>query len=288
MRAVAAGPELRVLPSIQLERAQRWLERSGRWLMVCLVGGQLLFAAYVGLFYGYSAWTGRWELWRKALPHGLEAGQTLANAAVSSHLVFSVLMLAAGAIQLLPVVRRRMPALHRAVGRGYLLAAVVLSVSGLYMVWVRGDVVGDRWQHLAISVNAVLVMACAVMAGYRAYQRQIARHQRWALRLFVCTSGVFLFRLGLMGWLAVHRAPVGFDPKTFSGPFLTILAFTVYVLLPLVALESYHWARQQRTVATIWAVTAQLWLLLAVCAVGLMAATAGLWWPRVALVMGAA
>jgi hypothetical protein len=34
---------------------------------------------------------------------------------------------------------------------------------------------------------------------------------------------VWFFRLGLTLWLLVHQAPVGFDPKTFSGPFLIVL-----------------------------------------------------------------
>ena len=36
-------------------------------------------------------------------------------------------------------------------------------------------------------------------------------------------NGVWFFWLGLLLWLMIHQQPVGFDPKTFTGPFLTFL-----------------------------------------------------------------
>jgi hypothetical protein len=35
-------------------------------------------------------------------------------------------------------------------------------------------------------------------------------------------SGVWFFRLGMFLWLAINRGPAGFEPDTFTGPFLTI------------------------------------------------------------------
>jgi hypothetical protein len=51
-------------------------------------------------------------------------------------------------------------------------------------------------------------------------------------------NGVWFFRVGLMLWLVLNNGPVGFDPKTFRGPFLDFWSFADY-LLPLAVLEVY-------------------------------------------------
>src|SRR5207253_1370504 len=160
------------------------------------------------------------------------------------HLLFSTFVIVGGAVQLVPLVRSRWPRIHRWNGRVYLTAALVLSVGGLVMVWTRRTV-GDLSQHISISINAVLIMACGAMALRHALARRFDLHRRWALRLFLVVSGVWFFRIGLMAWLVINQGPRGFDPKTFQGPFLTFLAFAQY-LLPLLVLELYMRAQASR------------------------------------------
>ena len=146
------------------------------------------------------------------------------------------------------------------------------------MVWFRGAV-GDMVQHLAISLNAVLVVACAGMTLRRALSRDFAAHRRWALRLFLCVSGVWFFRVGLMFWLAVNGGPAGFDINTFTGPFLSILAFAQY-LLPLTVLELYLRSGAGGGAVARGATALLLVALTAAMAVGIAVATMGMWWPR--------
>lgn len=260
--------------------ASRWLSASATAWLVVAVLGKLVFAAYVLRFYGGALLDGEPQRFNRVLPHGWVAGATVDNAVLVAHLAFTVLIVLAGGLQLLPAIRRRWPALHRWTGRSYLLAAAVLALGGLWMVWVRGGAAGDLSQHLAITVNAALILLCAAMAWRAARARRIDLHRRWALRMWVAVSGVWLFRVGLMAWLGLWQAPVGFDAKTFSGPFLTVLAWSVYAVVPLLVLEAV--LRAQRSLATgpKAAVAALLVVLTLITAFGVVVASLGMWGPR--------
>ena len=235
--------------------------------------GQLLFAGYVAGFYGRTAVQGRPEAWNQVLPHGYVAGDTFFNLVLALHLLFAVAITIGGALQLIPQLRRSVPAFHRWNGRIYLLLTAVMSVGGLIMVWVRGGVVGDLSQHIAISVNALLILGFAGTAWRHARARRIDSHRRWALRLFLAVSGVWFFRVGLMFWIVVNQGPVGFDPKSFTGPFLTFLAFAQY-MLPLGVLELYFRAQRRRDPRSQFVMAAGLEILTLPMMVGIVAAAA--------------
>jgi hypothetical protein len=133
-------------------------------------------------------------------------------------------------------------------------------------------------QHLSISLNALVIMGCAVMALRYARARRFAEHRRWALRLFLVSGGVWFFRVGLMLWLIIHRAPVGFDPKTFQGPFLTFLGLAQF-LLPLAVLELYLRAERSSPLGRL-AMAGGLVVLTLAMGAGIGAATVGMWLPR--------
>lgn len=157
------------------------------WLIVTLAG-QVLFAAYVANFYGGAAIAGEYERWSKVLPRGFDATDPLGNAMLGLHLLLAVAWVLGGMLQLIPAVRLHAPALHRWNGRLYICFATALAVGGLWLVWVRGGVVGDLAQHLAISINALLILGCAAMAWRAARLRLYGDHRRWALRLFVVAT----------------------------------------------------------------------------------------------------
>jgi uncharacterized membrane protein len=250
------------------------------WLAVTLVG-QFVFAAYVAGFYGRTALTGAFEEWNDVLPRGYVAGDAAGNLMLGLHLLLAVALIAAGALQLIPSVRRHAPAVHRWNGRAYVGCASVLAVGGLWLVWVRGGVVGDLSQHVAISLNALLILGCASFAWRAARSRRFDEHRRWALRLFVVASGVWFFRVGLMAWLALHRRPVGFDAATFQGPFLTALAIGAYVVLPLALLQLYFVAQERGNALAQGGMAALLCAVTLVIAGGTLAATMGMWLPRI-------
>jgi hypothetical protein len=259
-------------------RAGRALQLVAMLWFGVFVTGQLLFAAYVALFYGRAAWAGDLAAWNKVLYRGWIAGDGVGNAAVAVHLLLAVVVIASGTLQMIPQLRARRPAWHRWNGRLYLAGALLLSVGGLFMVWTRGTV-GGLVQHLSVSANAVLILLCAALAWRQALARQFVLHRRWALRLLLAAAGVWFFRVGLMAWLVLHQAPVGFNPKTFEGPFLSVLGVAQF-LLPLAVLELFLRAQAAGTAGQRWAMAAGLGLLTLLMALGIAAASLGMWLPR--------
>jgi hypothetical protein len=245
---------------------------------VVAVLGQFAFASYVVGFYGRTAVRGDFRQWNTVMPHGYVPGDRVGNALVGLHLAIAVLIMASGALQLMPQVRRWAPRFHRWNGRVYLVSAGLMGMGGLAMVWGRGAV-GDLSQHLAISLNALLIMACAGMAWRQALARRFDRHRRWAIRLFLVVGGVWFFRLGLPLWIVLNQGPAGFDPDTFTGPALTTLAFAQYTV-PLVLAELYFRAQCSPRPAVRWTMAAGLSVATLATAAGVVAASTMLWLPH--------
>jgi hypothetical protein len=247
------------------------------WFVVAFVG-QLLFAYYVLAYYGGSAIEGSWHKWNKVFEHGYVAGDAIGNIAVGVHLFLALVVTVCGPLQLIPQIRTYAPTFHRWNGRIYLTTAVVTSIAGLVMLFNRGSV-GGTIQHVAIALNAVLVIIFAAMALRYALARDFVTHRRWALRLFLVVSGVWFFRIGLMLWIVLNKGPAGFDPVTFQGPFLYFLGFANY-LLPLAVLEIYFYAKDKGSAPQRVTVAVGLFVLTIAMAAGILFATKLMWLPR--------
>ena len=258
--------------------ASKSLTASVNLWFLTAVAGQLVFAIYIAGFYGRATLSGDLAAWNKVMPHGYIPGDTAGNFAVGMHLLLALIITLGGALQLVPQIRRHAPTFHRWNGRLYISTAFLISLIGLYMVWTRGAV-GDLTQHIGISINAVLIMLCALQTVRYARARKLAVHRRWALRLFIVASGVWFFRVGLMLWLALNGGPVGFDPHTFTGPFLNFLSFAQY-LIPLGIVELYIRATGNTRPAARWAMAALLLIASIGMGAGIVVTTLGMWLPR--------
>lgn len=265
--------------------ARDWTASAGRlltraatsWFVVAALG-QLIFAYYIFALYGTSALRGDWAQWNKVMLRGWNVGDTVGNFAIFVHLLFAFVVTFGGMLQLVPRLRHHMPAFHRWNGRLYLLSGIAAALGGTYLIWVRGTV-GDVWQHWGTTFNAVLIVWFAVMAWRNARAGDYATHRRWALRLFLVMSGVWFFRVGLMLWLMIFQRPVGFDGKTFTGPFLTALAFG-QTLLPLLIVELYFRAQKSRSPRFKAAISGLLIVAALATAAGIFGAYMGLWKSR--------
>ena len=135
-------------------------------------------------------------------------------------------------------------------------------------------------QHTGTSLNALAILLCGCMALRYAMARKIEIHRRWAMRLYLAVSGVWFFRVGLLFWLIVNKGPVGFDAKTFLGPFLDFLSFAQF-LIPLAVLEVYFRVQQKPGARAKLAVAAALVVLTLAMGVGIFGTTMGMWLPRI-------
>ena len=246
------------------------------WFVVTVVG-QLFFAFAIASFYTLTALRGDYHGWN--FTHGFVPGVTKGNWAVVMHLASAVAIMLAGAAQLVPQIRSRFPVFHRWNGRIYMLAAVTLSLAGLYMTWFRGSV-GDLPQHLGGTLNAILMWLFAAMALRYAMARDFKTHRRWALRLFLVVSGSWFYRIGFFLAIVINKGPFGFDPSTFTGPFPTFMSFANY-LFPLAILEIYLRAQDRPGALRRMATAGLLFVLTLVMAGGLLAVTMAIWVPQV-------
>jgi hypothetical protein len=264
--------------SLQIFAAAALNAAAGLWFLVAVIG-QLLFVSYVVIFYGRAAVQGNWVAWNRGMPHGYVPGDTVGNVAAGMHLLLAVVIIVGGAIQFIPQIRKRAPSFHRWNGRTYILNAFTISIVGLYMHWVRGSV-GDLPQHVAATLNAVLIMLFAFLALRYAIARKFSIHRRWTLRLFMVASGVWFFRVGLSLWVFLNNGPVGFDRKTYTGPFITFWSFGQY-LLPLAFLELYLRARDRAGAPVRIAMATVLIVLTVALGVGIFEVTMSKWLPRI-------
>ncbi|GAB2574831.1 DUF2306 domain-containing protein [Spirosoma areae] len=249
------------------------------WLVVATVG-QWVFGAYILLFYGKATVTGDFDRWNSVLPHGYVEGDWKGNLVVGIHVLLAAILVIGGPLQLIPQVRRLFPGFHHWLGRTYVTTAIIVSTAGLIMVWTRGTV-GDATQHISISIQAIYIISFALLAIRYAKARQFAQHRAWALRLFMVVNGVWFFRVGLMFWLLVNGGPVGFNPKTFTGPFLTALSvFTYAIPLSLIVLEMYLYAQQKQNKAFSLFISALIFLSTVIMGIGIAGATMGMWLPK--------
>lgn len=254
------------------------LANTARLWFVAAAAGHLIFLIYIVGFYGLLlAGGGARALAGTHLPNGFVEGEPLGNAAVVAHLLLAVVVIGGGPLQLIPAIRARFPAFHHWLGRSYLLAAVATSAAGLFMIWTRGTI-GGLTNEIAISLDGVLIIVFAVIAVRHAMRRDIVQHRRWALRLFLVASGVWFFRVGLMSWVFMTGG-LGVDFETFSGPFIAFWSFGQY-LLPLALLELYFRAQKSVSGPLKLAAAGTLLAFTGVMALGIFAATMGMWLPR--------
>ena len=246
------------------------------WFGVTVIG-QLVFAFAVASFYSLTALRGDYHGWK--FSNGFVPGVTKGNWAVAMHLASAAVIMLAGAAQLVPQVRSRFPVFHRWNGRIYMVAAVALSAAGLYMVWIRGSV-GDTTQHVASTLNAILIWLFAGLALRYAMARDFKTHRRWALRLFLVVSGSWFYRIGLFLTFLIFKGPVGFDPVTFNGPLISFMAFANF-LFPVAVLEIYFLAQDRPGALRRMAMAGLLFILTLAMVAGLFGVTTAAWVPQI-------
>ncbi|MCR9196124.1 MAG: DUF2306 domain-containing protein [Hyphomonas sp.] len=221
--------------------ARQFLHWSGRaWFTVAAIG-QLAFVVFIIAFYYTRTFSGDFAAWNdKALIDGFKEGDIMGNMMFAIHVVLAAVMTVSGLIQLIPQIRSRAPRVHRMSGRVFVLLACLLALGGLWLGWVRGTQLSSI-SALSVSLNGVLVLAFAVPTVAYAVRRNIALHQRWAMRFFLVASGVWFVRVGIMGWLSIAQGPVGMN-ASMSGPADIAITFGSY-LIPLAIYEAYYRAR---------------------------------------------
>ena len=232
------------LPLSTLRRPDLLKLSSGLWLVTMLLA-QWAFFYYIVAFYGTSLATGDLEAWNRLAVFGRKPyvpGDATGNAAFASHALGAGIIALAGGLQLIPWIRKRFSTFHRWNGRVFLLTVLALSVSGFYLVWVRGNS-PSRLDALITSANGLLIIGFACAAYLTAKRRDFVAHREWAMRLYLVSNGQWFLRVGIFAYFGIMKA-AGQAPG-FGDPFFDFWKVGC-LLVPLALLQLYFMAYRSR------------------------------------------
>lgn len=265
------------MPTVKKSASAGALQWAGRiWFLVAAFG-QAAFIWFILAFYGTRTAAGDFAGWNdKPLIDGYIEGDHAGNLVFAAHVLLASVLTLAGLMQLIPPLRRRFPALHRWTGRVFLVVAIFMALSGVWLTVVRGTQLSSI-SAVAILINSVLILIFAALAWHNAVKRRIDTHRKWAMRTFMVVSGVWFLRVGLMGWVIVNQGPVGMT-NTLSGPADVVLTFGSY-LIPLAMLELYFRAGSSAITVLKALVAALVFAATAFTAIGVFGTIALMWWP---------
>lgn len=109
--------------------------------------------------------------------------------AMIGHILGGSAMLLAGFTQFSTTLRRRLPALHRWVGRGLVLAGGYYALSGLVMNADPLAQANSALYNAAQNVMAVVFLAVLTLGIRAIRQRRVADHRAWMMRSYASTLG---------------------------------------------------------------------------------------------------
>ncbi|HZI55199.1 MAG TPA: DUF2306 domain-containing protein [Verrucomicrobiae bacterium] len=224
----------------------------GFWWVAAVIG-QWAFAAYMMAVYNGATLTGNLQDWNKVfiIRGGWRVGDTIGNLSFAVHTMLGAILTFGGALQLVRQIRARAMSFHRWAGRVFMVTALVTSVTGIHMKWIRGweFIISDpgyKIDAVGHTLDAVLIIIFAIFAWRTAVVHEVAAHRRWALRAYIAANGQWFLRIGVFSWILMWGGrPVGIDTETFHGPFIVFWDFAS-VLLPLAILEIYMRVKESR------------------------------------------
>lgn len=236
-------------------KAQTTLKITGLFWFAIVVLGQWAFLYYIAAFYGVSIISGDISIWNRYEPLGstpFKVGDTAGNTMFGIHALGAGIVAFAGILQLIPQVRQWAPRFHRWNGRVFLVTVIALSLSGFYLVWVRGSS-PSTLSAIGTTINGLLILSFSYLTLARIRAKAIASHRRWALRLFLVANAQWFLRVGVFSYLMVGNA-LGAEPN-LNSPFFIFWTFGCY-LLPLAMLELFLYAKSHNYTLIAWGVSA--------------------------------
>ena len=151
------------------------------------------------------------------------------------HLSGGILALVIGPFQFWTKFRNKYLKVHRLMGKIYLVAILIASLSSIYMAWNTAIQVHFTWA-LSLQILSFTWIITAFMA-YRAIKNhRIQQHKEWMVRSYIVTFVFVAFR-----WInnALGAAEIG----TFVERAPTIIYLTIFLPL-LIAEIIFQWNKK--------------------------------------------
>ncbi|WP_420147787.1 DUF2306 domain-containing protein [Spirosoma sp.] len=206
--------------------SQQTLRWSGFLLTTTVWISAGLFGLYILAFYASAFYEDNMGRWNQVLPRLYESNTTTATGGIGLHFAAGGIILILGSIQLIDTVRLRFPALHRWIGRLYVLACLLAAVGGLTFIAIKGTI-GGIAMNIGFALYGILMFVAAVQTYRTAVARNLETHRIWALRLYALAIGSWLYRMDYGFWFALTDG-LG-HTKAFSGPFDKLMFFFFYI-----------------------------------------------------------
>lgn len=191
-----------------------------------------LFGLFILSFYFVALLEENTGQWNTILP-GLYDDQTkTATLGMGLHFAAGGIILVLGCIQLIDRIRVNFPAVHRWLGRVYVLASILVSIGGLTFIFYKGTV-GGIIMDIAFAGYGILMFWAAVETIRHARAGRMEKHRAWAIRLFALAIGSWLYRMDYGFWF-LFTDGLG-HTSSFTGPFDYFMDFFFYLPNLLVA-----------------------------------------------------
>lgn len=119
-----------------------------------------------------------------------------------THIIFGGLALLIGWMQFIPKWRTKNLALHRQIGKSYVIAVLLSAISGFYIALFAE---GGFWPSLGFSCLALIWFCTTLMAYTTIRKKQIARHQLMMVYSYACCFAAVTLRI----WLPILILSIG-------------------------------------------------------------------------------
>ena len=217
------------IPHPRLDKAIK----AGTFLLAATVWiSALLFGLFILSFYFFALVEGNTDQWNEVLPGLYDSATKPATIGIGIHFAAGGIILILGCIQLIQRVRDTYPAVHRWLGRVYILSCLMASIGGLAFILIKGTI-GGLVMDVGFSGYGILMFWAAIETFRHAKARRIEQHRAWAIRLFALAIGSWLYRMDYGFWF-LFTDGLG-HTETFSGPFDYFMSFFFYLPNLLVA-----------------------------------------------------
>jgi len=154
----------------------------------------------------------------------------LSGVGLALHMIAGGLLCLCAPLQALPVLRNRLPRVHRRLGYILFGLALITGTAGLFYITVQGTI-GGWWMSLWFSLYGLALVWSAQRTVQNAIRRNRRRHQIWATRLIILAVGSWIFRMHYVLWFLLTGG-LG-STSDLTGPFdrIQVVAFFVPYLL---------------------------------------------------------
>ena len=140
------------------------------------------------------------------------------------HVLTGIVFVTLGLFQFKASIRTRYPAVHRWMGRGLVISALVSAVTGIWLGYVLPGFGGIAGLFPTWVLGIVLVVSvCFAVSHIR--KRRVAKHREWMIRAFAAGLAVGTQRLllGIFMPMQIDSFEALFVPLLWLGIFLNLV-----------------------------------------------------------------